>query len=78
MRLSANLPHKLWREIVSTAIYLYNQTPQALNDWKSCYKAFYSYVFDKEEVSGPQKPFLHHLGAFEYKAYSLINSKGDL
>ena len=32
MRLSANLPHKLWREIVSTATYLYNRTPRASND----------------------------------------------
>ena len=77
MLLSANLPHKLWRKIVSTATYLYNQTPRTLNDWKSLYEAFHSYVFDKEEVSGPQKPHLHHLRAFGCKMYILIKSKGD-
>ena len=77
MRLSANLPHKLWREIVSTAIYLYIQTPQALNDWKSPYEAFHSYVFGKEKVSGAQKPLLHHFRAYGCKAYVLIKSIGD-
>ena len=77
MRLLANLPHKLWREIVSMATYLYNQILQASNDWKSSYEAFHSYVFGKEEVSGPQKPHLHHLKAFGCKVYVLIKSKGD-
>lgn len=77
MRLSANLPHKLWREIVSTATYLYNRTPRASNDWMSPYETFHRYVFDKEEVSGPRKPLLHHLRAYGCKAYVLIKSKGD-
>ncbi len=77
MRLSANLPQKLWREIVSTATYLYNRTSRASNDWKSPYKAFHSYVFDKEEVFGSRKPHLHHLRAFGCKTYVLIKSKGD-
>ncbi len=37
VRLSANLPHKLGRKIVSTATYLYNSTQRASNDWKSPY-----------------------------------------
>ena len=77
MRLSANLPHKLWREIISTAGYLYNQTPRASNDWKSPYKAFHTFVFEQEGVSGPQKSQLHHLKAYGCKAYVLIKSKGD-
>ena len=77
MRLSANLPHKMWREIVTAAIYLYNQTPRLSNEWKSPYKAFYTYVFKKEEVFGPRKPLLHHLKAYGCKAYVLIKSKGD-
>ena len=77
MRLSANLPHKLWRKIASTATYLYNQTPRASNDWKIPYKGFHSYVFDKEEVSSPRKPLFHHLRAFGCKAYMLIKSKKD-
>ena len=77
MRLSANLPHKLWREIESTVTYLYNRIQRASNDWKSPYEAFHSYIFDKEEVSGPQKPLLQHLRAFGCKAYILIKSKRD-
>ena len=56
MRLSTNLPHKLWREIIAAATYLYNRTPRASNNWKSPYELFHTYVFDKEEVSGLRKP----------------------
>ena len=77
MRKSANLPNKLWRKIVSTATYLLKQTQQASNDWKSPYEAFHSWIFDKEEVSGPRKQLLHHLRAFRCKAYVLIKSKED-
>lgn len=77
MRLSANLPHKLWREIVAAATYLYNRTPRASINWKSPYEAFHTYVYDKEEVSGPRKPLLHHLKAYGCKCYVLIKSKGD-
>jgi hypothetical protein len=28
IRLSAHLPHALWREIIATAVYLYNRTPK--------------------------------------------------
>ena len=38
---------------------------------------FHSYVFDKEEVSGPRKPLFHHLKAFGCKFYVLIKSKED-
>ena len=65
-------------EIIAAATYLYNQTPRASNDWKSPYESFHTYVFDKEEVSGPRKPQLHHLRAYGCKAYVLIKSKSDL
>ena len=77
MRLSANLLHKLWQEIVRTTGYLYNQTLRVSNDWKSPYKAFHTYVFDQEGVSGPQKPHLHPLKVYSCKAYVLIKSKRD-
>ena len=77
MRLSFYLPHKMWREIVAAAIYLYIQTSRALNNWKLPYKAFHTYVFDKKTVSGPRKPLLHHLKAYGCKAYPLIKSKDD-
>ena len=77
MRLSAKLLHKLWRKIIGTAGYLYNQTPRASNDWKSPYKAFHTFVFKQKRVSGPWKPQLHHLKAYGCKAYVLIKSKRD-
>ena len=77
MRLSANLPHKLWRDIIGTAAYLYNRTLRISNDWKSPYEAFHSYVFEQKRVSGPWKPQLHHLKAYGCKIYVLIKSKGD-
>ena len=77
MKLYANLPYKLWREIVAIAIYLYNQTPRVSNNWISPYKVFHTYVFEKEEVSGPRKPHLHHLRAYGCKAYVFIKSKYD-
>ena len=77
MRLSTNLPHKLWREIVRTAGYLYNRTPRQSNDWKSPYESFHTFVFEQEGVSGLRKPQLHHLKAYGCKAYVLIKSKGD-
>ncbi len=75
MCLSANLPNKLWREIVSTSTYLYTPTQRASNYWKSLYESFHSYVSDKEELSVPQKLLLHHFGAFIYRAYVPIKSK---
>lgn len=48
VRLYANLPHRLWREIIAAATYLYNRTPWASNDWKSPYEAFHTYVFNKK------------------------------
>ena len=42
------------------------------------YEPFHTYVFDKEQVSGPKKPQLHHFKAYGCKAYLLTKSKGDL
>lgn len=78
MRFSANLLHKLWKEIIATAIYFYNRTSRASNDWKLPYKSFHTYVFDKEQVSGPRKPQLHHLKAYKCKTYILTKLKKDV
>ena len=78
MRLFVNQSYKLWREIVAAATYLYNQTPRVSNNWMSSYKAFHTYVFEKEEVSGPRKPRFYHLKTYGYKAYILIKSKDDI
>lgn len=78
MRFSANLLHKLWKEIIAAATYFYNYTPRTSNDWKLPYKSFHTYVFDKEQVSGPRKPQLHHLKAYKCKAYMLTKLKRDV
>ena len=78
IKLSANLPHKLWREIVAASTYLYNWTPRASNNWKWPYEAFHTYIFEKEEVFDPRKPLLHHLRAYGCKVYMLIKSKGEV
>ena len=77
MHLLANLLHRFWRKIVSTATYLYNHILRALNNWKSPYKAFYSYVFDQKKVSSPQKLLLHHFRAYSCKVFIMIKSKRD-
>ena len=77
MRLSGRLPHALWREIVSTAVYLYNRTPRYSLGWKSPYEVFHDYVMTAQGVTGPRKPILHHLKAYGCKCYTLIKSTGD-
>ena len=58
-------------------MYLYNQTPHVLNNWKSVYELFNTYVFNEEEVAGPRKLQLQHLKTYEYKVYVLIKSKNN-
>lgn len=77
-QLFANLLHKLWRKIVVAVIYLYNQIPQMLNHWKSPYKLFYTYVFEKEKIFEPQKLFFYHLKAYSCKTYVLIKLKCNI
>lgn len=59
-------------------MYLYNQTFYTSNNWKSLYKLFHTYVFDKKEIFRPKKPQLHYLRAYKYKVYMLIKSKNNL
>src|SRR6266436_2469008 len=77
MRLSAHLPHALWREIIASAVYLYNRTPRQSLDWKSPYEAFQDVMMPVEGVSGPRKPALNHLKAYGCRSYVLIKSAGD-
>src|SRR5262245_61413693 len=72
MRISANLPHNLWKEIINTATYLYNQMPREAQKWKSPYEVFFS------AVEGTiQKPKLAHLKAFGCRAYAMTeNAQG--
>ena len=77
MRLSARLPHTLWREIISLAVYLYNRTPKYNLDWKSPYEAFHEVTMSDEGVTGLRKPTLNHLKAYGCQSYVLIKSAGD-
>ena len=62
MRLIANLPYSLWKEVLNTAVYLHNRLPREAQTWKSPYEVFFSSV----HVSGPKpiqkKPQLAHKG----------------
>ena len=77
MRLSGKLPHALWREIIASAVYLYNWTPRQSLEWKSPYEAFHEVTMSLEGVSGPKKPTLNHLKAYGCRSYVLIKSAGD-
>src|SRR6266516_2093696 len=74
MRLSARLPHALWREIVGSAVYLYNRTPRYGIEWKSPYEAFHDFVMTTEGMTGPRKPILHHLKVYGCRCYALMQS----
>jgi hypothetical protein len=77
MRLSARLPHALWREIIASAVYLYNRTPKYNLDWKSPYEAFHKVTMSDEGVTGLRKPTLNHLKAYGCQSYILIKLAGD-
>ena len=77
MRLSARLPHAIWREIIASAVYLYNRTPKYNLKWKSPYEAFYKVTMSDEGVTGPRKLTLNYLKVYGYRSYVLIKSAGD-
>ena len=58
MRLLGKLPYDLWREIVASAAYLYNQMPKYSLGWKSPYEAFQDYIMTSKRVTRPRKPSL--------------------
>ena len=65
MRLEANLPHNLWKEVVNCAAYLWNRTPRYGNGWKPPYELFHSYG------GKTKKPQLAHLKAYGCRAYTM-------
>lgn len=69
MRISANLPHDLWNEIVNCAVYLRDRTPRESNGWKSSHEKFHTYVSGK-----PVKPQLAHLKAYGCRAYAMTSA----
>jgi hypothetical protein len=42
MRLDANLSWELWPEITRAAVYLYNRTPNYINNWRTPYEIFFT------------------------------------
>jgi len=69
MRISANLPHNLWKEIINAAVYLYNRTPKEAQDWKSPYEVFFSAV-----EGSRRRPKLAHLSAYGCRAYAMTEN----
>lgn len=60
MRIAANLPHDLWKDIVEAACYLRNRTPLERNHWQSPFeKAF------------KKQPTISHLKAYGCKAFAM-------
>jgi len=66
MRISANLPHDLWNEIVNCAVYLRDRTPRESNGWKSPHEKFHTYLSGRAT-----KPQLAHLKAYGCRAYAM-------
>lgn len=60
MRIAANLPHNLWKDIVEAACYLRNRTPLERNNWQSPFEG----TFKKQ-------PKISHLRAYGCKAYAM-------
>ena len=77
MWLFANLSHSMWKEIIETATYFYNQTPKAALEWKSFYKTFHIYVWRKKTVSDFRKSQLHHFRTYNCKCYVLIKFQNN-
>ena len=80
MRISANLPHGLWKEIVNAATYLHNRTPRESLGWRTPYEVFYSHAAKmtakmtgtKEPIEEViKKPQLSHLRAYGCRAYAM-------
>jgi hypothetical protein len=70
MRVQARLPHKLWREAINAAVYLYNRTPRAKNRWATFYTLFHGYLGERDGIEGLYTPETAHLKAYEYVAYA--------
>lgn len=60
MRIAANLPHDLWREIIEASAYLKIRTPLQRNQWKTPFELFYG-----------KKPQIGHLKAYGCRAYAM-------
>jgi transposase InsO family protein len=80
MRIGANFPHDLWKEIINTAVYLHNRTPREGLGWKSPYEVFYTHTAKmtrlqegQKKQPKSQKPQLAHLKAYGCRAYAMTD-----
>ncbi|KAI1676002.1 rve multi-domain protein [Pyrenophora tritici-repentis] len=73
MRLDANLPWELWPEVTRAAVYLYNRTPNYVNQWKTPYEVFFTHVSQANGIATPKKPRLAHLKAYGCKAFAMTD-----
>ena len=69
MRISANLPHDLWSEIINCAVYLQDRTSRESIRWMSPYEKFHTFLSRKT-----RRPILAHLKAYSYRAYIMISN----
>jgi len=68
IKITANLPHDLWNEIVNYAVYLQDHTLRESNRWKLPYKRFYTFLANRRL----KKPQLVHLKAYGCKVYTMM------
>jgi hypothetical protein len=64
----------MWPEITRAAVYLYNQTPNYSNSWKSPYERFFTWTAALNRiVPGLRKPNQTHLKAYGSKAFAMTD-----
>jgi hypothetical protein len=68
------LPHKLWREAINAAVYLYNRTPRAKNRWATSYTLFHGYLGERDGIEGSHTLETAHLKAYGCVAYAAITT----
>jgi hypothetical protein len=74
MRLDANLLWELWPEITRAGVYLYNWTPNYINNWKTPYEIFFTHTaFNNGVVTSIRKLNLAHLKAYGCKAFAMTD-----
>ena len=72
MRISMNLSHDMWKEIINAVIYLYNRISRKAQDWKFLYKVFFSVI-----EGFKKRLMLAYFKAYDYKIYAMIEKVQD-
>jgi len=74
MRAEGRLPHHLWKEIYTAAVYLHNRTPREANAWSTPYETFFRYTALRDGIATPdRKPKLNHLRSYGCRAYAMTS-----